>query len=356
MLLRKVIEVIFITTIFSSSYASNDNNDYVNILSWWGYIDTSSPEIKKINETCNVKVSSDNYYSNNEFTNIISTDISNYDIVIFSETILDSVKDKVTNKNGELYLLSENYDPIFKKHYKDNNLPKNIAFFSIALSGFLYNPDLISIYDGESIEDIFLKGKDNLIFIIDDAVEANYLTKKLEKNTNVENKENFIGTSSQQQSWKNFQKILNGKNVFITNRADSIIKKNNFAFGYMWSGDAIQEIEYINDKLKFYVHPDLSYLSLDLIADISASQKSKCVSKMLGSEEYLNSLQEKTFYFTPYSNKNSKSNSILERIYNNSYKKISTLPWIEPVTSDELKAINEDWDYIKFKADKSFEK
>jgi hypothetical protein len=319
----------------------------VNILTWWGYIDNTSPEIQKINEKCHVTISYDEYYSNNTFVERMHESPDNYDIVIFSKTILNEVQQTISNDASNLYTLTTSYLPQFYQNYLSDGLPQNIVYFSLSLTGFLYNPNVVTINKKDSIQTILDKVQDNLVVIIDDAVEANVLDTKLSQ-PNIPQKENTAANSSIS-AWEHFNNVFKNKHVFITNNPDNIITHGDFAVGFLWSGDAIREISEINSQLKFFVHPQLSYISADLLATLNENPLTRCVAGELAGKEFLNTLQEKTYYFSPYSTGTTTHNPQFKKLYNDMYEQIDTLPWLAPISKDKFNDIKQNWEFIKYK-------
>ena len=352
---KKVIQVfITILTLASATaiFAAQEKQP-VNILTWWGYIDGASSSIKTIEKECNVEISYDEYYSNDDFIEKVSQTDTSYDIVIFSQTVLNSVKSKLGRKNSNLHTLSNNYYPLFKERYLKTKLPNNMVYFAISLTGFLYNPNNITISGDDTIEKIFQDAQSNIIVVIDDGLEANYLIKSLLK----ENKENAKNSRDlyYYSTWEIFNKLFQGKHVFITNKLDSIIKDKNFSFGFVWSGEAIELISKENNNLEFLVHPKLSYLSTDILAQINEKLATTCVAKKLSGKKFLDDLQNKSFYFSPYMLKPKGNNKYFIDLYVSTIKELPNLPWVDSMTKENIDQVKYNWDYVKYKQELSNE-
>lgn len=352
---RKLIKVFLLVLLLSGSITafSSHEKQPINILTWWGYIDGSSPIIKSIENECNVEISYDEYYSNDEFfQRVFQTDTS-YDIIIFSQTVLNSVKDRLGRKNSNLHDVSQKYYPLIKDKYLKSNIPNNMVYFAISLTGFLYNPEVIKIQKNYSLEKIFNDAKNNIIVIIDDSSEANYLIRSL-VNEGENNNKNLDGLHSYS-LWEIFNRLFQEKSVFITNKLNNIVKNPHFAFGFIWSGEAIELISKVNNKLKFLVHPKLSYLSTDLLAQINEKKSTKCVAEKLSSEEFLYHLQNNTFYFSPYMTKPKTNNEYFLDTYINTLKELPKLSWVDNLTKENNEQIKREWDYVKYKQELSNE-
>ena len=66
----------------------------INVMVWYGYLD--DPKITKlVEQKCNVTMSHDTYYSNDEFLNRFNKNEKHYDLIIFSDTIFNTVSDYI---------------------------------------------------------------------------------------------------------------------------------------------------------------------------------------------------------------------------------------------------------------------
>ena len=69
--------------------------DTINILSWVNYLSLDGAS-QLIEQKCNVRISYDNYYSNDEFLRRWHKTNQKYDVIIFSETIYPMIKKQVS--------------------------------------------------------------------------------------------------------------------------------------------------------------------------------------------------------------------------------------------------------------------
>jgi len=355
MFFKKAINIfaIILFIVASPSSFSEQKKQPVNILTWWGYIDGTSSSIKNIESECHVEISYDEYDSNDDFIERVYQTNTSYDIVIFSQTVLNSVKRKLGRENSNLHEISNHYYPVFRDRYLKTKLPNNMVYFSISLTGFLYNPKNITISGNDTIKKIFQDAKSNIIVLIDDGLEANYLMKSLlkENNQNTSDNNNVYDYNT----WKIFNKIFQNKHVFITNKPDTIIKNKDFAFGFIWSGEAIELISKENNKLKFILHPKLSYLSTDLLAQINEKSSTKCVAEKLSEKKFLDELQNKTFYFSPYMLPPKEKNKNFSDLYLSIMSELKNLSWVDSMTKENIEQVEYNWNYVKYKQELSNE-
>lgn len=166
MFLKKAIKIfIIILIVFGSPLVfAKQKKQPVNILTWWGYIEGTSSSIKNIESECNVEISYDEYDSNDDFIERVYQTNTSYDIVIFSQTVLNSVKRKLGRENSDLHEISNHYYPVFRDRYLKTKLPNNMVYFSISLTGFLYNPKNITISRDDTIKKFFKMRKAILLF------------------------------------------------------------------------------------------------------------------------------------------------------------------------------------------------
>ena len=328
----------------TSTFAANGPT--VNILTWWGYLDY--PEIRQIIENkCQANISYDNYYSNTEFTRRWNTQEENYDIIIFSDTIYNSVKSEIARKDSDLWKLSNDYNPIIKKHYHDEKMPSNVVYFIHSLTVFLWNPALVQLNESDTIFSIFKKADNNIVVIIDDPIEAaNLIGHGLD-----ENKSNsYTLTKNPHYTYltkENFMKIADRTKVYITNDYSQIYLKPTFAFSFTWSGEAMVDLSKSGKNYNFLIHPKLSYISSDLLAVLNNKPASLCVAKTLASKEVMSVLQNKDFYFSPYADTRGIENETFKSMYQEFIKKLPTLAWVKPVSDEDFRKLSTTWKLIK---------
>lgn len=326
----------------------NKNADKsVNILTWWGYLDY--PEINSIIEKqCHVKVSFDEYYSNTEFLRRWKNQKQNYDIVIFSDTIYDVIKNEVAVKNSPLWKQSLNYNPIVKKQYDQHHFPSNVTFFAHALTGFLWNPHVIDLTSNDSVYTMFKKAKNKLVVIIDDPVEARKLIslgyyEALYGDEKYRNfKDDLVPLTK-----GNFKKLVQDSSVYITNNYNRIYGSQSFAFSFTWSGEAVVDLKGSKENYQFLVHPKLSYVSSDLLANLNNRPEVVCAAKTLTSLKVMSLLQNDDYYFSPYVNDSEVTDPFFKNIYSQFKKELPRLSWIKSVPRSEFEALGRTWDVIK---------
>ncbi len=338
--------VVFLSLLANSAEAVKMPSHPVNILTWWGYIDNHSVEIKRIESLCHAHLSHDDYTANDEFVDRLVQHNSHYDIAIFSDTIFTTVKENVTLYSSELHRLTRHYPKPLQRHYRESHFPPNIAFFTLSMTGFLYNPAMVDINSTDSLKAIFDKATQHLIVILDDLVESYIFLNHIIDN-NLFDPGDI--TKPHYFTWKKLKALFKNKYLFIANRPHQIIKQRDFSWAYLWSGEAIDIINSENPKFKFFVHPTLSYLSADLIAALNQNKTTTCVAKALASQQFLNQLQRSTYYFSPYLPKNTIENPIFQAIYTHYLLNPTHWHWVPTIPAEDYPTIKSHWRYIKFK-------
>jgi len=331
---KKYIKVLFLISqlFLLPAIAAVANKDSVNILTWWGYLDY--PEvIQKIEQDCDVKITHDNYYSNEEFLRRWQGHKEYYDVIIFSDTIYGVVKPNLPDlSKSTLWQQSAEYHPVIKSHYLSKHYPHNVVYFVHAMTGFLWNPENIKINENDSIVSIFKKANGKLVVLMDDPVEAKKLV------TSAEN--------GDQLTIANFNRVIQDANVYVTNNYSQIYKKPNFAFSYSWSGEAVIDLMAANKEYKFLVHPKLSYVTSDLLAQTSTSRGATCVAKELAGKKLATEMQENMFYFAPYKNMPVSKNRYYDAMHRNFIANLSMIPWLE-YDKSQFDIDNRNWQLIK---------
>lgn len=314
----------------------------VNVLTWWGYLD--NPEVSNIvRSTCHANISYDEYYSNAEFLRRFSNQKQNYDIIIFSNTIYNIIRNQIKLDNSSLWRQSDGYNKTIRAHYLSSKYPPNIVYFEHSLTGFLWNPELIHIASNDSIADIFHKADNNPVILVDDPVEA---AKLLSMNASKDGSPINIGSSYF--DLDNFKKLIQNSDVYITNQDDSsLIQEQKFAFAFYWSGDAILIMKQSQGKVHFFIHPKLSYVTTDLLAQLNNKPYVGCVASVLSSNKVLSIIQNKDYYFSPYTNTSQITDPLYKKVYMQFITELPKLSWLQTVSSDEFSRLNNTWELIK---------
>lgn len=72
--------------------------------------------------------------------------------MIFSNMVYGSIKNQLPNiESSNLWKSSTDYHPYFKDYYLTHNYTRKTAFFTHAIVGFMYNPELINIAPDEKM-------------------------------------------------------------------------------------------------------------------------------------------------------------------------------------------------------------
>lgn len=331
------IRIILFSLTINVSYGASDL-ETINILTWWGYLNYSKL-ITTAENTCHVKISYDEYFSNDEFLRRWEGEKDNYDIIIFSDTIYNAIKNKIPPvKSSTLWKQSLLYNPVIKSRYKKRKYPNNMVYFIHAMTGFLWNPKNISLSSSDSLISIFNKATNNHVVIIDDSVEAKKL---IESSLLEQSKDKDILNVT------NFKRLIQNADVYITNNYSQIYKKPKFAFSFTWSGEAVVDIMESNKKYEFLIHPKLSYISSDLLAQTSNKQSALCVAKVLTTKKAMSIIQNNDFYFSPYTDYTDVINPIFKDIYTRFILALPVLPWLDSTDGASFERLNMSWQLIK---------
>lgn len=328
----------------SISHATNPKQTQtINVLTWWGYLD-NKVIVNNIEKKCGVKISFDQYYSNSEFLRRYRETAHAYDVIIFSNAIYEGIRAEVPNINSSnLYRQSDRYLPAIKKHYLEGKYPKNIVYFAHSLAGFLYNPQAIKFSSGETLQEILQKSSKKIVVMMDDAVEIN----KLLSFDGGSGKVGEVGETNFLQDSKIFKQLQLKTTLYIGNGFKKIYDDNNFAFAYIWSGEAIRRIKETNSRLKYFVHPKISYLSSDMLAENNNKIDTHCVAAYLTSESVMKVVQNDNYYFTPYSVIREDQDANLRVVYEDFLRLLPQLKWIDSIGPDDFENFNKAWDLIK---------
>lgn len=331
--------LILMVTVSISSYAAKDNS--VNVIAWWGYLD--SPEIvKKVKARCNVNMSYDTYYTNHEFLRRVRTNKSNYDIIIFSNTIYDLVKNQIPKTNVNLAKFSRKFHPVIRKKYIESSYPSNVVYFMHSLTGFLWNPKVINLNSSDTVQDIFRKAGKNIVVMIDDPAEIQNLIHNTYKSQH--------GTDYQKTdlTTETFKKLVQDATVYVVNNYNQVYDQKSFAFAYGWTGDAIVYMKQTNKEFKFLIQPQLSYITTDLLAAMNDNSETACVANVLMNKKVLDIVQNNTYYFSPYGDYQVVNSPVYQSVYRDVFDKLSVIPWLEvKLSSNEFEKLVDKWNDIQ---------
>lgn len=325
----------FILFICSTSYASESA---INVLTWWGYLD--SPWISKmVSDDCHVKLSYDSYATNTEMFKIIKNHPHRYAVVILSYTDYNKIKNYISLNNSQLYKVSNDYNPIIRNKYLSLGLPHNVALFMLSLTGFIWNPAVISLNNNDSVKTIFKKSESNIVTLIDDPTEINMLL-ALIKNQKYNNTDYIF-------SFNTLKKLVGNANVVISNNAEQAYSLRNFAMGYQWSGIALSEMKSY-PTYHFLINKHLTYVSADMVVQLNDSQSAICVSNLFASKKFLQKLQLEAYYFSPYADDRNVPPGKFKDMYSMFIQQLPYLQWIKPLSNAQLNLITQRWAMIKY--------
>lgn len=307
----------------------------VNILARYNYFDSS--EINSlIKNKCNVVVSYDSYYSTAESLRRISTteELYHYDIAIFPSEIYEIIKKKIALKNSDLNKVIKNYHDDFKKNYLTSGYTNNVVYFVLSIAGFIWDPLKIDLSINDCIESMFEKAKDNRVVLI----EGYNGVKNL-----IDNEQKLSG----QALTNRFKEVIQDANVYITNGYNKIYSKDNFAFAFQRSGEAVFIIKHVKNKaLSFIVHPKYSYVLPDVLAELNDRLETHCVARVLASKEALDIIQKETYYLSPYGTYKANKDPLFQSVYAQFLKNKHNIRWLKPISMVKHSELYDVWDKI----------
>ncbi len=327
--MKKLIYIIVIAILGLQSLVSASPKNAVNILTKYNYL--RSPKIAKmIKEKCGVDISYDEYYASSECADFISESggLNYYDIIIFPNGIYELFSKKIAMTGSTLNQITKYYNPVIKKLYYSRDYPSNVVYFAISVPGFIWNPDTVNISKDDGIEQMFLKAQNNTVILKNSRAAILKL---------IGNNYDMSPTALADR----FKKIIAIANVYITNSYNKLYDRNNFAFAFQNSGDAIAIIKKSkNKKLHFLIHPKYSYLTYDVLVEINLRPETRCVAKILAGKEALKIMQTETFYLSPYETYLSVDSPLFQEAYKPLFDKSYDLKWFNPFTGGNVEKHN----------------
>lgn len=301
----------------------------VNILTWYNYL--KSPRIASVvKDQCGVEISYDEYYSSNDCLERISTirDFYDYDIIIFPSDIYEFIKKKIERKNSDLSQVVKDYGMLAKNHYLSHGYPDNVVYFTLSLSGFVWNSTIVKLSANDSISSVFEKAKNNIVIVINSPIEVWNLINNSQKLS----RDMFVSA---------FEKTIQDADVYITNEYSKLYDKDSFAFAFQRSSDAIFAMKASKNKaLKFFVHPGFSYISFDMMAELNADPETRCVAKALASKKILDIVQKETYCLSPYETYKMIDDSIFQSAYKQLFNNAYNARWIDLFSIKNAKEYN----------------
>lgn len=343
--MKKKLLLVLCMILSSNMQASIDKNSEktINVIAFYGFLE--DPKIKNaVEKQCHVKFSHDAYYTNAEFLHDFHKQKDSYDVMIFSNMIYGSIKNQLPNiAKSNLWKSAAEYYPYFKEYYMTHNYTHNTAFFTHAIVGFMYNPEVIDITPDEKMSDIFKSAKDNNVILVDDSGEiGNLLTIGYSDDTSI--KKHNDGSVSL--TYKNLKRMTQDAKVHITSfDFNKIYDSKNFAFSYIWSGDALLYMKKSGKPYKFVIPSNASSICTDLIVQMKDTPEASCVARVLQNQSTLEDFEKNTYYFSPYF-KNHINDKSYMALYEKTKKTLAQLRMIQPVENFE-KDYNDRWSKIK---------
>jgi len=289
----------------------------------------ASPKIAKIiSDECGVKISYDEYHSSKECLKA-THDINYYDIVIFPNDIYELITGKVRRKDSTLSRAVNGYSDWIKRHYLAYNYPSNIVYFSLSLSGFVWNPSNFRLAAQDSIWTMFEKAKNKVVILDNNQVGVWYLLDNTQKLP--------IGSLADV-----FEKHIVDVDIYVASGYNRLYDKDNFAFSYQRSGEALSIIKMVKNnkskELAFFIHPKYSYVLPDMLAELNSRTETVCVAKVLASKRVLDIVQKETFYLSPYETlKSLVREPMLQNVYSQVFSRAPKMPWLDPFFGKSLK-------------------
>ena len=319
--------LIFILLIISiSSFAKDDTK--VNIISWWGYISKEDKiDIKKF---CKADISVDEYFSSSEFLRRWDNKSNQYDITIHSNTIYNSVKNRLP-KTHKVISVEYKYHPVIQRKLPYLELKSNTRLLTLGFTGFLWNKESFKISPKQSLKEMLDLANNKVVIILDDPMEGMQILDSL----------NYFKLKDSSQNGANKAKVI------ISNDMEHIVGSKEFAFAYHWSGGAIQHIRKNPSKLDFLIHPNLSQITADLVSLNTNSAASLCVFNYLSSEAFTSKIQAETAYFSPYGPSSSNKDTEFKKIYEKYFLELDNYQWLKKPKEDDFKIVDKKWKVLK---------
>jgi spermidine/putrescine-binding protein len=342
--------ICLLLSIFCSSAIAQENERKavrVRMLSWWGYIDPQNKAVNDIAKKCRATLSIDEFYSTTEFLERVSKQSQtgqNYDVLIYSDTAYNTKETTfLRNSKRRLKIKPALYSRPIAQFYKKQKYKPATGVFQLSLSGFLVNRDLSKMQGNESLGSIFRLAGDNLAVLMDDHMEIATLLNKWEcTELNSSCKKNAQLAFPSEDKLK---KLVGQSKVVISSDLADITKHPKFALAYTWSGDAIQKLS-AQSNLSFILHPSLSHSSMDLLTLVGESKEANCVASEFASKEFIESVSQKSKYFSPYGPVRSQDEAF-SKLQQEFFEHFSTLGRIHQVTQEESLEIDKKWQLFK---------
>ena len=337
MLLRKILLFLLVLLALvllpNGGVAKNSSDQTVNVLTWWGFLDQADL-IKRIERRCKTKVSFDAFYSPSEFLKRFLEKKVAYDVIIYPDSVFQAVFPHLTEAGTNLSALSQAYHRNVQRMYRTEHFPSNTIYFSLSLTGFLWNPKAMVIGEKDGVAQFFEKSRGKLIAILDDQIEAESLLAG-------------AGLAVQPPSLDPIRKLFTGSKVVITNEMGRIVERADLAFSYTGSGTALSEIINNRRNLRFASNPELSHISRDLLSILNDRPETVCTGIRLGTKWFSRKLEERAFVFTPYGVNKKIEHPAYTELAKGFFKNLRKYKRLEMVPAEKHKQLQSQWTRIK---------
>ncbi|RDB37339.1 MAG: hypothetical protein DCC88_00665 [Spirobacillus cienkowskii] len=329
----KIFSILILLIFNSSIYA-------VNVIAWWGYLDSTSINI--VEKKCNTKISVDTYYSSDELLRRVEN--AKYSLAIFGSEVYNALKDKIVSDHNAFTAIKKQYHPNVLRLLYKQNFAKNSAIMTLNNTGILYNKNLLTVSKDTNLNDLFESAKGKKINFLDEPLES------LKFVTHGKNVSDFSGTQTQKHS-EEFKKLISGSSVLISNSNKEIIKYPDFAFSYTWACIGFKRVrDYPN--LAYTSHPTLSFVSADLIALFSNDKETQCVAEHLASKSAVDKNAVEAFYFSPFGLPADLPKNEFWYEHKRILEDYDSLKWLEYPEKNQYVKVSNFWNKLKFGVNK----
>lgn len=275
------------------------------MIGWTGYLEYT-PHIaqltQQVENSCHVKIDFNNYDSYDQMIDYLrEPSKGQYDIVIASDTFEKGILDYIKNPSSDLYKTSRHYNPYVRQHMRELHYPPNVAFFQLALTGFVYNPKLVHPSKNFCIKDAFKIAEKHIVIMMDDPYETAVMVQRC-----YYSHEPRLPLTKKQiiRNLHRFQKEAMGKKIWFSELYNPRDNSKDFALQYIWEGDGMLIKKAVNSntkqRLKFMIPQDYTYITSDILATLNNKPATNCVARQLTSPHYIESMDQDQYYFSPY--------------------------------------------------------
>lgn len=309
----------------------------VNALAWRDTI--SLPAVKQlVEQNCHAKLMVDQYDNNTEFERLWLDHKVDHDLIIFSNAYYPLVASTVQKTKINLQAYTRDYLPAIQTHYQQAHYPINIVYYMLNISGFLLSPEIQPTFSSQTtLTPLFRAAHQGLVVLPNDAQLMQALLAR-QAGLSLQTNPAVVLTLP------HLKQLLQQTQVVMGRGGQQLYQSPHFAFAYDWAGALLAAQQHT--AFRIVVHPRYSFVSADLLAQVSTRPAVSCTVKTLLSPQAMAMVQRYSKSYPPIGNVANLHDKGYQTLYQASHFK--QLTWLSrPSSLASARALQWYWQQLR---------